>query len=420
MAPRGAPVTVTAPGSPYRVLLAGPGALALAVASLPARLGAAMTGLGVVWLVHDATGSFARAGVVTGAYAVAAALAGPVTGRWHDRHGQRRVLPALLACYAVALALLIAAAGARAPLAGLAASGALLGAVVPQVGALAAARWSHLLGRGGREASLPTAFALEALATEGSFLVGPALVGTIAATAGPVPAMLLAGGLVLAGCLVLLGQRASTPPAAHERAAGSGAGPAATPAGALLRRLAAPLVLSAALGAFFGATQVSVTAFAVDLGRDAAAGPLYSLLAVGSVTGGLLHGHRRWRTPPRRQLDVVLPLLVIACVPLPLAASVPAMGAALVLPGLLVAPTIILASVLTQQTAPAASVTQSFTWLSSASATALAAGASLAGLLVDAHGSRVGLTVSLGVVLVAALLVSRPRAGRRPSAMLGA
>ncbi len=411
-------MTAAPPGSPYRVLLTSAGALALLLAALPARLGASMTGLGVVWLVHDTTGSFRQAGVVTGSFAVAGALAGPATGRLHDRHGQGRVLPAVVACYTAALASLIAAAGARAPLVALAAAGAVLGATVPQIGAVAAARWSHLLTRGGQESSLPTAFALEALATEGSFLFGPALVGTIAATEGPVPAMLLAGALVVGGCAVLLRQRASTPPAAHEHAAQPEADGGSAAARSLLRRLAPLLVLNSALGAFFGATQVSVTAFAVDLGRDAAAGPLYSLLAVGSVTAGLVHGHRHWRAVPRRQLDVVLPVFVLACVPLLLVTSVPAMGVALVLPGLLVAPSIILGSVLTQQMAPAASLTRAFTWLSSASATAFAAGASVAGFLVDAHGARSGFAVSLGAVATAALVVTRPR--RRASAMLGA
>ena len=36
-----------------------------------------MTGLGLVWLVHDMTGSYGRAGLVTGAFAVTEAVERP-------------------------------------------------------------------------------------------------------------------------------------------------------------------------------------------------------------------------------------------------------------------------------------------------------------------------------------------------------
>lgn len=59
---------------------------------MPARVGVAMAGLGLVRLVHAATGSFAVAGLVTGSFAVAETLAGPQSARLMDRFGQPRVL----------------------------------------------------------------------------------------------------------------------------------------------------------------------------------------------------------------------------------------------------------------------------------------------------------------------------------------
>jgi hypothetical protein len=92
-----------------------------------------MTGLGLVFLVHDLTSSCGRAGIVAGAFAVSEAVIGPQTARLIDRYGQTRVLPLTLA-------------------------------------------GSELL---------PTAFALESMASSVAFLAGPALLGTVATLADP-------------------------------------------------------------------------------------------------------------------------------------------------------------------------------------------------------------------------------------------
>src|SRR5689334_12754863 len=97
-----------------------------------------MTGLGLVFLIHEETGSYGRAGLVTGAFAVTEAVIGPQTARLIDRYGQTRVLPLLLALHGGAIAALLAG-GPMLPLAILA------GATIPQVGALVAARWSYAL-----------------------------------------------------------------------------------------------------------------------------------------------------------------------------------------------------------------------------------------------------------------------------------
>jgi MFS family permease len=67
-----------------------------------------MTSLGIVWLVHARTGSYATAGLVTGGFAVAEAVAGPQLARLADRFGQTRVLPPALLGHAAAVATLLA------------------------------------------------------------------------------------------------------------------------------------------------------------------------------------------------------------------------------------------------------------------------------------------------------------------------
>ena len=99
----------------YRTLLRLPGAAAFFLTAAVGRVGIAMTGLGIVWLVHARTGSYATAGLVTGGFAVAEAVAGPQLARLIDRFGQTRVLPPALLAHAAAVATLLALVAAGTP-----------------------------------------------------------------------------------------------------------------------------------------------------------------------------------------------------------------------------------------------------------------------------------------------------------------
>jgi MFS family permease len=244
----------------YRTLLRTPGAAAFFVPTAFGRVGIAMTSLSIVWLVRAATGSYATAGLVTGAFAVADALAGPQVGRLIDRFGQQRVLPPAVAAHAVAVATLVLSAVNHAPDWLLAVAGALVGASLPQLSAVALARWSALL-HGERRPALPTAYALESLSNSLAYLIGPALVSTIAAAGHPVLGTLGAAALVVAGGSVLALQRRTAPAVAARD------GGLAQHRRALLRPGFVVLVgVNAAIGGFFGTMSIAVTAFAVERG----------------------------------------------------------------------------------------------------------------------------------------------------------
>ena len=200
----------------YRTLLRAPGAAAFFLTATVGRIGIAMTGLGIVWLVHARTGSYATAGLVTGGFAVAEAVTGPQLARLIDRVGQSRVLPPALLAHAAAVATLLALVSAGAPDWLMTAGGVLAGATIPQLGALSAARWAALLGderaTGLPATALPTAFALESLANEVAFLAGPALVSILGASGYPEAGSVLAATLVVAGGLCFAAQRRTAPP----------------------------------------------------------------------------------------------------------------------------------------------------------------------------------------------------------------
>jgi MFS family permease len=393
----------------YRTLLRAPGTAAFFLPAAVGRVGIAMTGLGIVWLVRTGTGSYATAGLVTGAFAVAEAVAGPQLARLIDRFGQARVLPPALLGHAAAVATLLALVAAGAPDWLLMAGGVLAGATIPQLGALSAARWAALLGE--RAAALPTAFALETLANEAAYLAGPALVSVLGAAGHPALGTALAGALVVAGGLCFAAQRRTAPPPAAAGAAGRHR------AGrSLLRPGFAVLVgVNLAIGVFFGATQISVTAFAVEHGVAGAAAALFAVSSGASLLAGWLYGRRRWQPAPRVQLAVAAAWLAAGCLPLLVAGSPAELALGLALTGLAVTPLLVLSSVLAELAVHRAVLTQAFAWLNSASAAGSASAAAVAGWAVGAFGARGGFAVAaLAAGVMAVLALTGLRALRSP------
>lgn len=350
-----------------------------------------MTGVGIVWLVHARTGSYAAAGLVTGGFAVADAVAGPQIGRLADRFGQTRVLPCTLGAHSAAVALLLT--GVLPDLA----AGVCVGATLPQLGALSAARWSALLSDG-RAAALPTAFALEALANGVSYLAGPAVVSVLGAAGRPSAGVLLAAALVVGGGLALAAQHRTTPPLtarAERRRAGR-----ALLRSAFLRQAA----LGLTLGVFFGATQVSVTAYAVGRGTPDAAAPLYFASNCTNLVGSWAYGAWRHGGSSRHHQAAAAACLTLTSLPLIFLDGPLAIGTTLALTGLAVPVLLILASVLTQSSVPRVVLTQAFTWGNSASAAGSAAAAAVAGRVVDASGAHGGFSVAAGAAVATTVL----------------
>jgi hypothetical protein len=406
----------------YRALLRAPGAAAFFLTATAGRVGIAMTSLGIVWLVHAQTGSYAVAGAVTGAFATA----GPQLARLIDRFGQPRVLPPALLAHAAAVGTLLALVAVRAPDGLLVAGAVLAGATIPQLGALSAARWAALL-RGGQEAALPTAFALESLANEASYLAGPALVSILGASGYPAAGTVLAAALVVGGGLCFAAQRRTAPPIAPPASPPTASSGAPSIRGAAGRRRAGRSLLrpgfavlvgvNLAIGGFFGAMQISVTAFAVALGAAGAAAALFTLSSCASLLAGWLYGRHRWRLAPQRQLAVVATGLAVACLPLLVARSPLELGCCLALTGLAIPLNLVLSSVLAEAAVDRAVLTQAFVWLNSATAAGSAGAAAAAGWAVGSVGPHGGFAVaaaSAGVMAVLAITGAAMRlTGRR-------
>jgi hypothetical protein len=394
----------------YRTLLRAPGAAAFFLTAAVGRVGIAMTSLGIVWLVHARTGSYATAGLVTGGFAVAEAVAGPQLARLADRFGQTRVLPPVLLAHAGAVTTLLVLVTGGTPDWLMTAGGVLAGATIPQLGALSAARWAALL-RDGRAAALPTAFALESLANELAYLAGPALVSILGASGYPAAGTVLAAVLVVAGGMCFAAQCRTAPQTS------CAAGRQRTGRGLLRPGFVVLAGVNLAIGGFFGGMQISVTAFALEHGSAGIAAVLFTVSSCASLLAGWLYGLCQWRTVLRVQLAVAAGGLAIGCLPLLLARSPFELGFAVALTGLAIPLILILCSLLAEASVHRDVLTQAFAWLNSASAAGSAGAAAAAGWAVDTFGTHGGLAVAaIAAGAMAVLALAGLRALRVPPA----
>jgi predicted MFS family arabinose efflux permease len=400
----------------YRPLLRTPGAAAFFFSAAVGRTGIAMTGLGLVWLLHARTGSYGTAGLAAAGFALAEALVGPQLARLIDRFGQTRVLPFSLLAHGAAIACVLLS---TTPAAAIAAA-TCAGAVVPQLGALSSARWAHLL-RGERDDELPAAFSLESLANAGSFLLGPVLVTSLGAAGDATLASIIAAVLILGGGGALAVQRRTAPPPAREHAGHAGhAGRARTGRPLLQPAFVLLALLNLAIGLYFGTMAISVSSFAVSHGVPGVAAPIIAASGLSGLLSGWLYGRRRHTTPARRQLVFAAAYLTGTALLLPLAPSAVWLAAAVVVTEVAVPPTLTLLNVRTEKVVTPAVLTQAFTWCNSASAAGSALAAALAGRAADAWGSAAALALApaAGLVLLV-LAVTALRAGRRQPNMRG-
>lgn len=398
--------------NPYSQLLAIKGTRGFVSAGFVGRLPMSMMGLGTVLLVQSSTGSYGVAGAVAACLAIASSAAAPLVGRWIDRLGQARVLLPSLAVHTVGLLTLLAAAHWRTPRWSLFAAATITGIAIPPVSSCVRARWALVAPDTAR---LQVAYALESVLDEVIFIVGPVLVTLLATAASPAVAVASTLAFVATGVLTFAAQRGTEPAPSARPAADrvATAGPADDSGNRADRRRRSAIgvpgvrvVVTAfvALGAVFGALEVSMVAFAGEQGARGAAGPLLAVLAGASMCAGVVYGARGWRAPLHRRFAVALGLLAVGVVPLAIVDSVPLMAAAAVLAGLAVSPSLISGYGLVERLSPSGALTEGLTWVSTAVGLGIAIGSSASGQLVDLRGAGWGFAVCLAGAAAAAVV----------------
>ena len=364
----------------------------LLAGTLVGRLPCAVAAIAVVLFVRAGGGTYSLAGGLAAVYGVANAVGQPLLGRLVDLYGQPRVqLPAAL--------------GSALGMSGFAFVGidppalaytcvALAGLFTPPLEGGLRALWSSVL-RG--EGQVQTAYALDAVAQEVMFTVGPLLVTLCVSLWSARAALVLINVFGVLGALSVV----VSPPSRAWRSAPREAhwlGALRSPG--LLVLLGAFLAVGMALGSI----AVAAVAYADGHGGDAVYGWLMAAIGLGALVGGTAYGARQWSGAPERRLRVLVALLAVCYLPLTLMPGPVAMTVLAAVAGLFLAPCLACAFVLVDRHAPRGTVTEAFSWIVTTFTVGSSVGTGLAGPVVEWGGAVWGFAVP-GVAGAVSLLV---------------
>ncbi|KPC61444.1 MFS transporter [Streptomyces chattanoogensis] len=397
----------------YAELLKTRHAARLLTGTLVGRLPNATAALAVVLFVRAEGGSYALAGVLSAVYGVCNAIGQPLLGRAVDLYGQPRVM--LPASVLSALGMALLAAVGLDPLWAACAAMVVAGFFTPPLEGGLRALWPGVLRRPDQ---VHAAYALDAVAQEVMFAVGPLLVTLCVAAWSAGGALLVINAIGVLGALSVVvsepsRQWRSEPREAH-----------------WLGALRSPGLL-VLIGAFFfvglalGSIAVAAVAYADEHGGGMVSSWLLSALGVGALIGGIVYGAREWPGRPEGRLRLLIGLLALGYLPLALAPGVAGMTALTGVAGLFLAPALACAFVVVDRHAPNGTVTEAFSWLVTTFGVGSAVGNSVVGPAVEGGGSAAGFAVA-GAGGIAALLVLlstkrflgdpvQPKAGAAPA-----
>jgi MFS family permease len=383
----------------YGELFAGADARRVISWGLLARMPMGMASLAFVLLVRGEGGSYTTAGIVSGAYTVAAGAGAVVGGRLVDRRRPAPVLMTYGILYGIALAGLLGLAHTGAPEAALVAGALVAGALAPPVGPTIRMMWPAMLPK---PELRTTAFALEATIQEVIFVAGPLIVAALAAAISPSAAAAIACVAGTAGFIGTAAVRARRPDPAHDRT-GQHPFEALLPWG--VRRV---LLLGVAYGVAFGAAEVSMPAFAEGHGGRSLGGIALAAFSGGSLVGGVLAGAASTSGGLDRRLQGISALFALVLVPPLLAGSLVQMTAIMFVAGLPIAPSIAIAYNLLERAARRGTQAEVFGWMSTAVTAGIAVGTAGGGSLIAHASVRPALALAVAGAVVACAITFVP------------
>lgn len=383
----------------YAQILRRPGMPVIVGSTLLGRMPIGISGLSILLYVREVTGSFASAGVATGALALGSAAAAPLLGRVVDRRGVEFLLPTAFA-HASGLLLVWLLGAADAHGAALVAAAFLAGGTLPPLSSVLRGRWPSLL----RDAPqlVKSAYALDSVLIQLVFVAGPLLTTAIVALSGPEYGLVVSGACAVVGTsLLVAGLRGKPEPARADpgqRALGIGA-------------LAAPglrtLVLaSLPLGFCFGTIQVVLPAFSDAEGSRELSGVLIAIWSAASAGAGLLYGARPPRSAALEVVHVGFALLLpLGCAALLAAGSPLSMALLVPLAGAPIAPLVASRNELVERVALRGTSTEAFTWPLTSLVAGVSLGAAVAGSLTESHSWTAGVLAAVVVASAGALVI---------------
>jgi MFS family permease len=402
---------MTLPVTTHRSLIHHTGLWYFPVAFV-ARLPFAMMTVGVLALVVALRGSVALGGLTSAAVGLGVVVAGPLLGDLADRFGQRRVLVPVGLANGILLSIFPLVVAASTSDALLLASAAAIGLTGPQTAAMSRSRVMALIGERvdpqRRERTFSRAMAYESAADETAFVIGPFVVGLLAAVIAPWAP--IAGAAVLSFVFVTAFALHPTGRAVPERSERAAMAP--------VRELLHPrlLVLVASVfgvGLFFGSTLTSLTAFMEAQGAPEAGALLYGVMGVGSAVLALAVAALPARFSLRWRLVAFASILTASAGAYTVGGSVPTVTLVLCLMGIGVGPSLVTLFSLAGHRAPRGRTASTMTVLASALTLAQALSSAVTGAVAEQVSVAAAMLFPAGAALLV-LAMAVVNAARSP------
>lgn len=379
----------------YRELFLKPHTTTFTMAGLIARIALPMSSIGIILMISQLYDSYALAGLVSATFVLTYALISPQVSRLVDRYGQRDILPIVTIICTVGFVILIYSAWKQTGNWCLF-IGAFLAGFMPSISAMVRARWTELYRDHPR---LQSAYSLETVLDEVSFIIGPPLSVGLSIILFPQASLIVAILLLIIGVIILVLQRATEPQLDDLNTHLPNSGSIIQLANIRLLTL---LMLS--MGVIVGTVDIVSVAFAEAVSQPAAASLVLSAYALGSCISGLWFGALKLSMPLHRLLLCGSIATAIATIPLAWINSIAILTCVVFVAGIFFAPTMIVAMSLVERLVPKHRLTEAMTWLLAGLNIGVALGAASAGQMLDRYGLQYGFLIALGAGAIVFIL----------------
>lgn len=376
--------------------------------ALVARVPFAMMVVGVLTIVASERGSIAAAGLSSAAVGAGTACFGALLGAAADRFGQRIVLILVATANSVLMVAFAVVVYSDTPVTAIYAVAFAVGATAPQVAPMSRARLVSVIAQSfsaERQArTVSSTMAYESAADESVFVLGPFLVGILAAALAPWAPLVGAAALTMVFVVAF-----ALHPTARRSDKGHGDGRPRSPARELFRARVLVTVLGIfGIGLFFGNTLTSLTAFMADRGAGETAGVMYGVMGIGSAIFALGVSILPARFTPRARWVTFAAIMVVGSGLVAAADTVAAMVVALGLVGIGIGPTLVTQFSFGAAASPDGRSTTVMTMLGSGVIVGQSLGSAITGEVAETSGTAVALWLPAcaAVVVLAAGIVN--------------
>lgn len=389
--------------NPYRVLFSSSDNRKFSLAGFIARMPLPMMGIGIMTMLSQLDASYALAGAVSATYVLTYALVSPQISRLVDLCGQSRILPLATTVSIIGIILLLICVYSQLP-SWTFFIGALFAGCMPSMSAMVRARWSAIYSD---QPELQTAYSLETVLDEVSFITGPPLSIGLSVMAFPQAGPLAAAILLGVGVFGFVMQRSSEPRIEIPSTTYHNNRSVITNSG-----VKSLIFLMIMMGFIVGTIDIVSVAFAELKGRPAAASLILSTYAVGSCLAGLVFGALKFNLSAPKLLLLGGLATALATLPMLIINTLFGLSIVVFIAGLFFAPTMIVAISLVETRVPSHKLTEGITWLLAGLNIGVALGAALAGQFIDAQGISGGFYITIisgGGVLLASICAYQHR-----------